>query len=319
MASSIFSSDKRVHLTILTALASVAIFMLVNTGTYLYDAAKKDGVRAENIFWDRKIAPGEKYEIVFLGDSRCLTGLVPSIFSNTLQKSSFNESFAGGGLNSFIFTHTEKNILKNDDSLRCIILSVTPLAMSKKARENENYHSIVKRMQENATFYDRICNIVFRRVASKESTRFSGERKDRLFFHSDGYLECMENVREDVQKRNIRGYREYFRTMEFAPESLQEILSFTEKWRKENILVFAFRPPTTSEMEALENEMGKCDFSIVKTMFENAGGIWLDVPEREKYNAYDASHLGSGESRKLSADLAEKIKEHIRQRSNSFR
>lgn len=314
MGSSIFSSDKRVHLTLLTALASIGIFMLVNVGIYLYDAAKKDGIRAENIFWEKKINPGEKYDIVFLGDSRCLTGLVPEIFSKILQKSSFNASFAGGGLNSFVFTHTEKNILSNNSPVRCIVLSITPLAMSKKARANENYHSIVKRMQANSTLYDRICNIVFRRVNSKESARIFGERKDRLVFHSDGYLECMEKVKEKVQKRNINGYREYFRTMEFAPESLQEILLYTAKWHKENILVFAFRPPTTPGMEALENEMGKCDFSIVKTMFESVGGVYLDVPEREKYNAYDASHLASGESRKLSKVLAEKIHAHIRKK-----
>ena len=60
--------------------------------------------------------------------------------------------------------------------------------------------------------------------------------------------------------------------------------------------------------------MGKCDFSIVKTMFESVGGVYLDVPEREKYNAYDASHLASGESRKLSKVLAEKIHAHIRKK-----
>ena len=64
-------------------------------------------------------------------------------------------------------------------------------------------------------------------------------------------------------------------------------------------------------MEKLEIQESAWNLKALIKAFEAAGGIYLEVANRDSYNAYDSIHLASGESKKLSADLAEKIHFHL--------
>ena len=65
-------------------------------------------------------------------------------------------------------------------------------------------------------------------------------------------------------------------------------------------------------MENLELKELKWDWRGLIRKFEAAGGVFLDVPDREAYNAYDSIHLNSRDAAKFSKDLAEQIAQHLK-------
>ena len=68
-------------------------------------------------------------------------------------------------------------------------------------------------------------------------------------------------------------------------------------------------------MENLELKEIKWDWRGLINKFEAAGGIFLDVPDRNTYNAYDSIHLNSSDAAKFSKDLAEQIVQYLKKTS----
>ena len=316
MALSIFNSEKRVLLALLSAIAVIIPLGILNIVIHLDTASGKNGTIAMQKFANRKVAPAQKYDIVFLGDSRVLTGINPEFFERKLNCTAFNAAFTGGGVNGEIYRHTGEKLLSgNTDAPRAVIIGITVLSMGEGSRSNFRFHQIKSELttQGDGVFKDYI-RIPFQKIRTKHFKNLFKNEKPTRIPYDNGYLERFAVVKKKAQERSIQTYRISFKTYKFSQKNLQELSEYIRKWKKENITVFAFRPPVNIAMDKLENECGKCDFALIQQTVEKSGGIWLEVDNRETYNSYDSSHLESAEAIRLSEDLSDKVAAYFRKK-----
>ena len=311
MALSIFNSEKRIQLTFAAAAILITILAAVNIAVYFDLAKGKDGTEAEKKFWKSKIISNQKYDMVFIGDSRTLCGINPALFDIAVGNRSYNGAFTGGGINRAIFEHVEKNLLDPAGTHRAVILGVTPMTMANTSRENGHFTGLKKELKKKENFLSEWLDIIFSDIRTKEIKELFSRRKPDKIYHNNGWLEKVSEVKPKARRSNLYGYRIYLGNMKLSELSMQEIAEKTAQWKKQNITVFAFRMPTFPEMDKLEDESGKYDIAQLKKRFQSVGVVWLEVHSRNKYNSYDGSHLERNDANKLSADLAEQIKAYF--------
>lgn len=87
---------------------------------------------------------------------------------------------------------------------------------------------------------------------------------------------------------------------------VKNLLRRVDKWVKQGFKVYAFRPPTTNAMVALENRISGFDEGAFKESFETAGGQWISIPAIG-YVSYNGSHLEKESALKLSYNLGKII------------
>lgn len=311
MALSIFSSEKRVKTVLLSALVLIVPLAALNTAVYFDSAKGKDGTEAEKKFWRSKIIPKQKYDMVFVGDSRTLCGIDPAVFDKNVGNKSFNGAFTGGSINHVILEHVDKKLIKTSGVRRAVILGITPMTMSNQSRVNGHFTGLLKSIKEQESGWSEVLGIIFGDIRTKDIKELFKKRKPDKIYHSNGWLEKISEIKPKARRSNLNGYKIYFNDIFFSEESMQEILHWTKQWKKQGITVFAFRLPTMAEMEKLEDEFGKCDFALFKKRLENDGGVWLDVDQSSQYSSYDGSHLERHEAVRLSKDLAVKINKYF--------
>jgi hypothetical protein len=102
----------------------------------------------------------------------------------------------------------------------------------------------------------------------------------------------------------LASYRKEFVDNQASQALLDTVLMQVREWRSQGIQVFAFRPPTTDEMVAVEDSLSGFPALDVRRQWEAAGGIWLDPGPNSDYVSYDGSHVDWGSAKLLSARLA---------------
>ena len=83
-------------------------------------------------------------------------------------------------------------------------------------------------------------------------------------------------------------------------------------WEKAGIQVFAFRVPSSVEMEVLENSISGYNNEQVRNAIEMSGGEWLSIPNKESYHSYDGSHLHHNSAILLSEELGKQLKNKLK-------
>ena len=320
MASSIFNSEKRVLLALLSAIAVIIPLGVVNIVIHLDTASGRDGTIAMQKFFNRKVAPSQKYDMVFLGDSRVLTGINPEFFERKLNCTAFNAAFTGGGINGEILRHAAEKLLSgNTRAPRSVIIGMTAMSMGESSRRNKSFNQIKSELAAQGDgFFSDYIRIPFQKIRSKHFKNLFKNEKPATVPYDNGYLERFAVVKKKAQERSIQTYRISFHKYKFSQENLRELIGYVRMWKKENVTVFVFRPPVNPAMDALENEFGKCDFALIQRIVEESGGVWLEVDKRETYNSYDSSHLASDEAIRLSEDLSDKVAAHFRKKTKSL-
>lgn len=307
MALFTFNFDKRLTGVILTLV--IGTVMLGAYNLLIWNIRKQDpgGEAAGKKFWRRKIFPEKKYNIVFLGDSRCVNGMDPSAFEEKLKKSAFNSGFLSGGLSRSLFDHINKKTLStSSQELRCVVLVVTPVVLSTRGEKNEHFHSLL-RSSKKETSEDFSGEDFFRPLNSKEIALLWGDGLSRTVCHDNGWGELHRKVRKRSQRNALRYYETLLAKLEFSKENWENILRQTRLWSDNNVAVFAFYIPSTPALQKMELATPGFDLKKFKSLFEKNGGIFLEIANRESYNAYDAVHLSSADAKRLSKEVAEKM------------
>ena len=269
-------------------------------------------------FWMNKVKSSKQFDMVFIGDSRCYRGIQPAVFEKELGLTAFNAGLSSGGHNMEIYNHISNNILsepKGGGGTRIIVLSVSPYSMSEEARSNKHFKSLLK---TSKLADSKIGSILFQKNIKKRLKRAKKKFIAKEIFHKNGWCQTFEYASEPLQTDGLNIYNATYKNTTFSPQSLRDIIEYPQSLRdiieytkqciKDNIIIFAFTPPTTPAMKALENEKSGCDMHAVKSAFQKAGGIWLDIENENVYNAYDSSHLSSEQAIMLSQYLSRKIK-----------
>ena len=179
--------------------------------------------------------------------------------------------------------------------------------MSTVSDANAHFKSLFKRKEQTESWNE----ILFKQFSSKEIGILWGDGLSRSICHENGWHELLRKVRARSQRNALRYYQNLLSKLKFSPETWNELFAQTETWTKNNITVFAFYIPSTQALEKMELSLADWNLDKFKAQFRKSGGIFLEISDRESYNAYDAVHLNSQDAQKLSKDLAEKIDTHL--------
>lgn len=260
-------------------------------------------------FWVNKTHYSKRSSILFLGDSRTYRGIsTESVKTNFPNQEILNLGYSSGGLNNKMFEFANQ-LIDTNSKVNIIVLGITPFSLTVEARKNEHFlqelnrpvAEIVERKYVNPfiSFFEPI-----------KITDYQAKNSKMVYpqkFHKGGWVESYK-VPINTNKALI-SYEKTLSKTELSHISTNETLNFVLEMKKKGITVYAFRPPSTKKMELLENRLTKFDEENFKTLFEENGGFWIDIPNRYSFDSYDGSHLHYNSAKKLSIILAKKIKQ----------
>jgi len=126
-------------------------------------------------------------------------------------------------------------------------------------------------------------------------------------FYRERFLDGWVSVVKPIDPSFSLGeYRLAFMNNPVDAEIMNTLISQVEEWARSGVKVYAFRPPTTYDMVAMENELSGFDEGEFRLRYETAGGKWIEV-DQCAYLCYDGSHLHRDGAVAFSHDLAKKI------------
>lgn len=276
---------------------------------------RTDDSEDARLFFVRKLRTGRQ-EIVVYGDSRTYQGVVPEILTNVLSRSCMNYGFSAGGINHEMMAFLDEHVQRSSSWPGVVVLGLTPLSLSDRARRNEQYHELTSAV-----------------AFSKASPTVAGDAGpfSALPFRNllDKWVACAdrdeENIEysplgwrgsplgEDWRKRRdhtLKGYRSRFRTATVTEVSVNELMNWLARWRDRGVSVFLFRVPSCREMIELENEVSGFDEMSLRKRAESAGAIWLEL-DQCKYECRDGTHLSAAGARAMTTDLARLLQRHL--------
>ena len=261
-------------------------------------------------FWARKMRWRGQFDMVLAGDSRVYQGLSPAIMARHLPARRIgNFGFKGTGYGEEYLARLPQ-LLDPRSSQRAIVLGVSPGSLTEASATRNGFlewHRMTPLEVWNASQPESVAYFFAPYTIDDLSALLRG-RKPRLpaprvvvreTYHTDGWVACSA-IRENPREA-LEGYR-----MRLEPVSetvTNRLVGAIPNWTDAGIRVYAFRPPTTAEMAALEEERSGFDEEQVAGRISDAGGVWITIANGN-YRSYDGSHLSDDGARRLSQDLA---------------
>ncbi|NUM50149.1 MAG: hypothetical protein HUU48_03450 [Flavobacteriales bacterium] len=262
-------------------------------------------------FWAYKVHSNKKYNVIFEGDSRVYRGIDVNSFNkgvNINYLHTLNFGFSSGGHNKTIYNAVENKLLHT--SLNIVVLGITPFSLTPKAQLNEHFLEEQNRNKgetiERMYFYPFLSYFEpfnIQKLLHPDTVTYFEK------FHKDGWVESYKVPANSNEA--LTSYKIEFENNQVSDTVVAVLLQKVKEWKNKNIKVYAFRPPTTVNMETLENNISGFNEKEFIKKIEMAGGKWIEIENRFNYNSYDGSHLHFYSAQQLSYYLGKKIKEDI--------
>jgi hypothetical protein len=298
---------ERIIVTILAAA------LLVWPIYHLRDEMETEEIR-KNRYWVAKAHSDRHYPVLFGGDSRAFRGLSPDDFEREMYGiEAYNYAFWSNGMGRVYLEGLEKK-LEMDSDLKMIVLGITPHSLTPEAAKCAHYlwetgrskeqvlqHLYLSRVQEIFAPYSAVA--LYRKITGK--TKPSNYR---IIYHPNGWVESWWVIPDTAYAAQF--YEEIFTDNRVSEEVIEGFLAFVERWTAMGIHVVGFRPPTSERLRQIEDRKGGFREEEFVARFTAAGGIWIALDDRD-YQTFDGSHLDHNSARRLSADLARRIREQI--------
>jgi hypothetical protein len=263
-------------------------------------------------FWIEKTHNPSTYNFLICGDSRIYRG----ISCNEIQKhiSSnyrvFNFGFSSGSYSNFMLDKIETKIDTSSEQA-ILLLGITPYSLTPRAAEDGHINEELTRKKEEIFEYRYLIPIklffepftpdqLFNHLRLGGSTNPEEPIYYQEFYPQQGWVASWK-VPIDSTKA-LKEYEKDFASNTVDSMMVKSLVKRVDKWVKQGILVFAFRPPTTNAMVSLEDRLSGFNENTFKRAFEEAGGRWINVPVTG-YVTYDGSHLERQSALKLSSYL----------------
>jgi len=291
----------------------LAALMVLGAG-----ALRNDGVAGlpERVYWANKFEFSRCADVVVAGDSRVQTGIAPSEMSPRLGNLRVrNFGFEGVGWSSEYLDAIE-DVLDPQSPRRIIVLGTTPHSFTPKSCiisgfVREKHNAAQRSLLDSA---GREVLAFFEPMSIKNALRklffIETHARYRYEYTRDGWAATVR-LRPDPTL-SLEPYRNsVFRNNTFSAEVMHRLLDRVHRWHGEGIMVFAFAPPTTRAMIAVEREVSGFDQAAFVPKFRAAGGIWLVFADGT-YDTYDGSHLDRPSAERFSRDLADAIRRNLR-------
>lgn len=253
-------------------------------------------------------------DLIVIGDSRTLRGVSPSAMAEPLpQLRIFNFAYNAGGLNREMYADAEER-LNPDGRVRAVLIGVTPLALYDAKSRNTQYREFLDKPADDIYIklrFPAVVDFLQPRRPSDIVSAFLDIEPHTYYeqeFHVDGWIGS--NRRPPAPREAFVLYRSELAGRSMSKELIADLVEQTREWTSRGIRVFACRPPTSLEMEALEDSLTGFDERGLAESIQAAGGIWLPVA-KDKYETYDGSHLRREEAQEFSRDLAALLAPHL--------
>ncbi len=261
-------------------------------------------------FYMVKTAGGQKGDVIVLGDSRTLRGVAPEVLSKHLGGGKvLNFAYNAGGLNPEIYEAATARLAPGA-SRPMMLLGVTPLTLMSVKAGNAQYREVLHKPRDERWLLLHFPGIMrwLQPVQPVELIRpvlgFAPHSLYHQEFHDDGWIGSLKEPENPEEALGV--YTAQLTGQSLDATLVQELMAQTRAWTRAGVQVFAFRPPTTDELEALENRLLGFDEARLAAAFEEAGGHWLEFPNAP-YHSYDGSHLRQDSAIAFSGDLGKSL------------
>lgn len=264
------------------------------------------GRAVEHVDNAQRLEWNNKFDILFVGDSRTHDAVAPSAMSGSLSGLKIgNFGWGGLGWTPNVFDTAQQALAK--DGRRVMVIGLSPFGFSRRSLAQNAFLDA-----HNSSAVDRwalrtmptLANYVAPWGTGWWFRKFNPELGMNAFtLHDDGWYEAKSPKLEG--DRILKGYIDRLRLAPFDPGILKETAEQVAILKTHGIHVLAFTPPASARMREMESSLGKYDEMAVRRALEGAGVSFLEVPG--KFETYDGSHLASAEAKRYSAALAAEL------------
>ncbi|MBN2805461.1 MAG: hypothetical protein JXR22_02295 [Prolixibacteraceae bacterium] len=272
-----------------------------------------------DMFWARKTFAPAKYQVVLLGDSRVYRGISPEVMEEQLPEMEvLNFGYSNGGLNPMMLKAAEEKLAAKGQ--RVLVLGISANTVTAYTQNNEQYLQEVNRPREEVLERLYLNPILYWFSAtSPEALKAAWKAEKattyyRSDYHMNGYVESDKFPADTTEALPL--YEKDFRNFQVNDQLLEALYQQVKAWTEDGIWVLAFRPPLTSGMRQLEENMGLYNEAAIKAGIESAGGRWVNVPWYN-YSTYDGSHLDKPSAERFSLFLADEINRLMQAKTGS--
>ena len=266
-------------------------------------------------FWSTKLGWSKNTDIVACGDSRVLNAVSPSVIESVLPVvNARNFGFSAAGY-SAEYLEAAGRVVDPMSEQPTIILGITPHSLTPGACLRNTFIEEKNKPSARLAHGDSIDRTLFyfRPMDTKQFRRLfrvSRRSKQLTELNPDGWRAVQT---DHIDRENVI---EHYRSQLFENNTVEwaivdALCQAVYDWTSEGVRVFAFRPPTCTEMETVENERSGFNEDKFVRQFEQGGGIWLDLKSSD-LTCYDGSHINRQSAEKLSRRLAEAISNYGR-------
>jgi len=270
-------------------------------------------------FWPHKITgmPEERWnqiksdwhhdaDVVILGDSRSASDLLPREMSSTLRIANF--AFPG---NAYLDDYLSRGLAILDPSAKRRVLII---GMSSKTltRSLEGWPPVAARSWSEVWKWRHLPELlgVFARITKWElvnTLRGKPELGTWREFRADGSF-VGGAVWGNAGMPPVEGARSYLAGHAIDEAIVAELMRTVAKARADGIEVYGVRLPSSTAVDAIEEEVHHFSEADFADKFRGAGGTWITVPDRTDYQTYDHSHLIQPDAERFSRWFAEQLR-----------
>ena len=266
-------------------ITTLLLTLVASVGLLLLNPERSSSESAKQYFWTNKTFNDHKYDIVAYGDSRVYRGFSTKHFLGNKNLTCFNFGYSSASFSERMLEFCASKL--SDKKERKLIFGITSHSFTDHAQKDEQFV-----LEQSRSSFD----ILLRKYKAGSIKRFDPISPEDVFgfskkvetFYSDGWVSTSE-VEIDTAG-GLESYKKVFEDNPVNATAVNHFMKFVEHQVSLGVDVYAYRPPTMVSMDSLEDELSGFDFKSFKIQFENAGGIWIDVP-RSGYQTYDGSHL----------------------------
>lgn len=300
-------------------------YPIIITGLLLITAlAITEALRVQSLFapdcmrpqraYHAKMNPSPKPNIIFAGNSRTETGLVPEIVDSWFPENIhfLNFAFSSQELSDAYFSYIE-NLLDSPAQCRVVVMNISNINLRVYNPDSCKIHSYFEKNP-----YPDADNLPYiEKLGKNEFPLFQNQdRVLHLICHRSGWIEM--DLDTFVSRYSLETNLEKAVDTAKLAENISEnekgyafLARWIPRWRAQNITVIFFQAPTDAWALKREKRMG---YSMEKTrnFVQNLGALWIDV-DQTRYFCCDHSHLNGTSAREFSRDFAPLLLEKLRE------
>lgn len=258
-------------------------------------------------FWSKKVTNKNKYDIVFIGDSRIYRGISPrAIELELIGLKIYNFGFSSAGIDSLILV---KGInLLNEDGKKQVYIGISVNSFLKESLNNEHLKSWIKKDEKDLW----IKSNIYEKLSFFDSYKISDFFKK---LNNDLYIEKFDlekgfvysNRTKIGDKLAIQAYEEHFKREYFDTIAVNKVLKEIVSYQHQGINFKAVVMPISEGMAEVEKRFFGKENVWLHSKLKSIGVEIIEF-NQEDFQTFDGSHLSGESAIRLSKLLSKSMK-----------